>query len=156
MYLEFTYDLSPLTDLIAAKQEAIARGEWVAGPGAEFHRYFKMVTDEHFARLAMGGQWRGVTWDYFKEDSGGRKRPSGQRVVMGQSEILQDTRLMKRVAGEVFKPISPTSFHIDTNLNYAVYHDKGKGRMNRPFQFFTAEDRDFLGKFTAQWLEGVR
>lgn len=64
--------------------------------------YMEAVTTRTFEELAFGGDYRGVHWDHFAEESIGSKRPSGA-IIDEDTPILWDTGTLAKEAVSVIE-----------------------------------------------------
>ncbi len=119
------------------------------------HTYMIGRTAMMFRRLAHGGTFRGVTWDFYKPQyrrsdgvevpawggvgklrgSGtvrGRRRPSGRRITPA-SNLLRDTGRLAAAAGASarYRRGGMSLEMVTGNVAYAAYQAK-----SRPFLFF--------------------
>lgn len=142
-------------------------------PFRRFAQYMRVVTDDTFDNLRMGGSYRGVRWRYFapqytRKTDGvtvpawggvrklygrgnvlGRLRPSGARVAKGDA-IMQDTGTMRSRAALVTKMDRYFARLGVQGVNYAPAQ-----HAMRPFLFFTTKDANVLAEMLRRYVIGA-
>lgn len=142
--LDLELDTSPHDEEARKRNMRFTRG--LLGCFPKIHAYMKVRTDLTFKKLRHGGQYRGVTWDWFKTPYIYR---NGKRVKATRSwSIVQDTMNLRRKAAETVFVSMPNRLSIGNRVIYGPYQ-----QAMRPYLFFEEpKDAKVIGKIVAEYM----